>query len=39
LVPVFYVVIERQRERFGAAAVSAPAAARPAARSPDGDGD
>ena len=38
-VPVFYVVIERLRERFGAEAVAAPAAPGPAAPSPGGDGD
>ena len=36
---VFYVVIERLRERFGAGAVPAPAATGPAAPSPGGDGD
>jgi hypothetical protein len=39
VVPVFYVVIERLRERFGAEAVAAPAATGPAAPSPGGDGD
>jgi len=38
-VPVFCVVIERLRERFGAEAVTAPAAIGPAAPSPGGDGD
>jgi len=38
-VPVFYVVIERLRERFGAEAVAARAATGPAAPSPGGDGD
>ena len=36
---VFYVVIERLRERFGAEAVAAPAATGPPAPSPGGDGD
>jgi hypothetical protein len=39
VVPVFYVVIERLRERFGAEAVAAPAATGPAAPSPGGNGD
>jgi hypothetical protein len=39
VVPVFCVVIERLRERFGAEAVAAPAATGPAAPSPGGDGD
>ena len=39
VVPVFYVVIERLRERFGAEAIAAPAATGPAAPSPGGDGD
>jgi hypothetical protein len=39
VVPVFYVVIERLRERFGAEAVGAPAATGPAAPSPGADGN
>jgi hypothetical protein len=39
VVPVFSVVIERLRERFGAEVVAAPATPGPAAPSPGGDGD
>ena len=39
LVPALYVVIERLRERFGAAPVEAPAAPGPAAPAPGGNGD
>jgi hypothetical protein len=39
VVPVFYVVIERPRERFGVEVVAAPAATGPAAPSPGTDGD